>query len=96
MIASAVLAGTWLIVASGTWSGDHLGLYGPAFLRIDAHDTGEMAFGTLCVSIDGRFTPNGVDFDWNGTDEGDMVTIPGSADLRDDVWLEGETAYDNG
>ncbi|MFC0206541.1 hypothetical protein [Novosphingobium soli] len=96
MVVSATLIGKWRIVASGAWPRDHLDLCGPAFLRIDADGTGEMAFGALCASVDGGFTPSGVDFDWNGADEGDQVTETGWADLRDDGWLEGEIAYDNG
>lgn len=43
-----------------------------------------------------RIYPSGIDFDWNGADEGDQVTGTGWADLRDDGWLKGEIAYDNG
>jgi len=46
-----------------TWSRDHLDLCGPAYLRIDADGTGEMAFGALTASVVGGFTPSGVDFD---------------------------------
>lgn len=96
MVASAAVVGKWRIVESATWSRDHLDLCGPAYLRIDADGTGEMAFGALTASVDGGFTPSGVDFDWNGADEGDQVSGTGWADLRDDGWLEGEIAYDNG
>ncbi len=96
MDASTALVGKWRIVESGTWLRDHLDLCGPAYLRIDADGTGEMAFGALNASVDGGFTPSGVDFDWTGADEGDQVTGTGWADLRDDGWLEGEIAYDNG
>jgi hypothetical protein len=96
MVAHAALVGKWRIVESGTWPRDHLDLCGPAFLRIDADGTGKMAFGALCASIDSGFTPSGVDFEWNGADEGDQVTGTGWADLREDGCLEGEIAYDNG
>jgi hypothetical protein len=96
MVASAALVGKWQIVESATWRREHLDLCGPAYLRIDADGTGEMAFGALTASVAGGFTPSGVDFDWNGADEGDQVTGTGWADLRDDGWLEGEIAYDNG
>ncbi|WP_298685850.1 hypothetical protein [uncultured Sphingomonas sp.] len=96
MVASVAFVGKWQIVESGAWPRDHLDLCGPAFLRIDADGAGEMAFGALSASLDGGFTPSVVDFDWNGEDEGDQVTGTGWADLRDDGWLEGEIAYDNG
>jgi hypothetical protein len=91
MVTSAALVGKWQIVESATWPRAHLDLCGPAFLLIDADGTGEMAFGALTASVN-----SGVDFDWNGADEGDQVTGTGWADLRDDGWLEGEIAYDNG
>jgi len=46
--------------------------------------------------VNGGFTSGGIDFDWNGADEGSHVTGTGWADLREDGWLEGEIAYDNG
>jgi len=66
MVASAALVGKWQIVESGTWPRDHLDLCGPAYLRIDADGSGEMAFGALIASVDGGFTSTGVDFDWDG------------------------------
>jgi hypothetical protein len=50
----------------------------------------------LEASLDCGFTPNGIDFEWNGADEGDQVSGDGWADLRDDGCLEGEIAYHNG
>ena len=96
MAVYAPLIGQWRIVETGAWPHDHLDLCGPAFLRIDADGTGEMAFGALTAAVDAGFTANGVDFNWNGADEGDQVTGSGWADLRDDGRLEGEIAYDNG
>lgn len=96
MVARTDLVGKWRITQSEAWPRDHLDLCGPAYLRIDADGTGEMAFGALTASVDGGFTPSGVDFDWNGADEGDQVSGTGWADLRDDGRLEGEIAYDNG
>lgn len=92
----ASLVGQWRIVETGAWPRDHLDLCGPALLRIDADGTGEMAFGALTAAVDGGFTASGIDFDWNGADEGDQVAGSGWADLRDDGRLEGEIAYDNG
>jgi hypothetical protein len=93
MVAHAALVGKWRIVESGTWPRDQLDLCGPAFLRINAEGTGEMAFGALCASIASGFTPSGVEFEWNGADEGDQVRGTGWADLREDGCLEGEVAY---
>ena len=96
MVARPDLVGRWRITESEAWPRDHLDLCGPAFLLNDDDGTGEMAFGALTASVDGRFTASGIDFEWNGADEGDQVSGTGWADLRDDGRLEGEIAYDKG
>lgn len=40
--------------------------------------------------------PGDIDFDWNGSDEGDPGQRTSWADIRDDGHLEGEIAYGNG
>lgn len=49
-----------------------------------------MAFGALEASLYGGFTPGGIDFDWNGADEGDHVCGEGWDDLREGGFREGE------
>jgi len=90
------LVGKWRIVETGLWPREHLDLCGPAFLRIGATGQGDMVFGALDASLDCGFTPAGIDFEWNGADEGDQVSGDGWADLRDDGCLEGEITYHNG
>lgn len=90
------IAGKWRIVETAAWDQQHLDLCGPAFLEIDPQGRGEMAFGALDAVLDCSFTPNGIDFEWNGADEGDQVSGNGWADLREDGCLEGEIAYHNG
>lgn len=90
------IVGKWRIVETAIWDKQHLDLCGPAFIEIDAQGQGEMAFGALEASLDCAFTPSGIDFDWNGADEGDQVCGDGWAGLRDDGCLEGEIAYHNG
>lgn len=90
------LAGKWRIIETAAWDKQHLDLRGPAYIEIDAKGYGEMAFGALEATLDCAFTPSGIDFEWNGADEGDQVSGDGCADLRDDGCLEGEIAYDNG
>ena len=63
---------------------------------VDANGHGEMAFGALEASLDCGFTPNGINFEWNGADEGDQVCGEGWADLRDNGYLEGGISYRNG
>lgn len=90
------IAGKWRIVETAAWEKQHLDLCGPAFIEVDAEGRGDMAFGALEASLECGFTPNGIDFEWNGADEGDQVSGDGWADLRDDGCLEGEIAYHNG
>jgi hypothetical protein len=88
--------GKWRIIQTSAWDRAHLDLVGSAFIVVAANGHGEMAFGALDASPDCGFTPNGFDFEWNGADEGDQVCGEGSADLRDDNFLEGEISYHNG
>jgi hypothetical protein len=90
------IIGKLRIVETATWDKQHLDLCGPAFLEIDAQGHGDMAFGALEAALDCSFTPTGIDFHWNGADEGDQVSGHGWADLREDGCLEGELAYRDG
>lgn len=90
------IAGKWRIVETTIWDRQHLDLCGPAFIAIDAQGRGEMAFGALEASLKCGFTPSGVDFDWDGADEGDEVSGDGWAELQDDGCLEGEILFYNG
>jgi len=95
-IGQARLIGKWRIIQTEVWDRQHLDLCGPAFIAIGPDGHGEMAFGTLEAALDFAFTPSGIDFDWNGADEGDQAEGDGWADLREDGRLEGEIAYHNG
>lgn len=90
------LVGKWRIIETGTWPREFLDLCGPAFLQVNAAGQGDMAFGALEAALDCGFTPHGIDFEWNGADEGDQVSGDGWADLRDDGCIEGEITYHNG
>lgn len=95
-ISEARLVGKWRIIHTEAWDRPHLDLAGPAFITIHADGRGEMAFGALEAAVDCGFTPSGIDFEWNGADEGDQVSGEGWANLRDDGHLEGEISYRNG
>ena len=79
------IAGKWRIVETATWDNQHLDLCRPALIEIDAQGHGDMAFGDLEAVLDRGFTPNGIDFEWNGADEGDQFSDDGWADLREDA-----------
>ena len=93
---AARIAGKWRIMETAIWDKQHLDLCGPAFIEFNTQGQGEMAFGALEASLECGFTASGIDFEWNGADEGDQVSGGGWADLSDDGCLEGEIAYDNG
>ncbi|MDR3400984.1 MAG: hypothetical protein P4L99_00685 [Chthoniobacter sp.] len=93
---AARIAGKWRIMETAMWDKQHLDLCGPAFIEFDTQGQGEMAFGALEASLECGFTASGIDFEWNGADEGDQVSGDGWADLREDGCLEGEIAYHNG
>jgi hypothetical protein len=90
------LTGKWRIVETELWDRSHLDLVGPAFIAIDGKGGGEMAFGALVAALDCGFTSNGIDFTWDGSDEGDQVCGDGWAELQKDGSLEGEISYRNG
>jgi len=92
----ARLIGKWRIIQTEAWDKQHVDLCGPVYIEIDARGLGNMAFGALEASVDSSFTPNGIDFEWSGADEGDQVSGTGWADLHEDGSLEGEIAYNNG
>lgn len=96
MTAVTTLAGRWRIIETAAWPREHLDLCGPVSLRIDPDGTGEMAFGALIAAVNAGLTAGGIEFDWNGSDEGDQVQDNGWADLCEHGSLEGEIAYDNG
>jgi len=91
-----MLAGRWRIVEAASWLREHLDLCGPAFLRIDPDGTGEMTFGALTAVVNAGYTASGIEFDWNGSNEGDQIQGNGWADLCEDCSLQGQIAYDNG
>jgi hypothetical protein len=90
------LQGKWRIVEAELWDRDYLDLVEPAFIVIDDRGGGEMTFGAMTAALDCGSTPNGVDFSWNGADEGDQVCGEGWAELQDDGSLMGEISYRNG
>lgn len=76
MIVVITLAGRWRIVETVAWPREHLDLCGLAFLPIDANNTGEMAFGAVTTAVNIGFTTGGLDFHWNGSDEGEPIQAP--------------------
>ena len=90
------LAGKWRIVETSAWDRAHFDLVGPAFISVVEKGHGEMAFGALEASLDCGFTPDGIDFVWNGADEGDQVCGGGWATFAKTATSKAKSSYHNG
>jgi hypothetical protein len=91
------LVGRRRILEMDLWDRDALDLVGPAFIDFGRDGTGRFGFIAVegwmdCrqVEIDGR---PGVEFTWDGTDEGDHVSGRGAATLQDDGSLHGHIYF---
>lgn len=91
------LTGRWRIIAMELWDTVAIDLVGPGFIEFDRHRSGRFGFiavkGQLdCRDVvrDGR---SGVEFTWEGTDDGDPVSGRGWAVLTDDETLEGRVFF---
>jgi hypothetical protein len=91
------LTGRWRIVEMSGWDRDAIDLVKPGFIKFAKDGTGEFGFiavsGWLdCRSVerDGRV---GVEFTWEGVDEGDQVSGRGWAILVDDAMIEGHLFF---
>jgi hypothetical protein len=91
------LTGRWRIVAMELWDTDAIDLVAPGFIEFDSDQTGR--FGFIAVQgwmdcregiRDGR---PGVEFTWEGSDEGDPVSGRGWAVLADDGTLDGRIFF---
>ncbi len=91
------LTGRWRILEMDLWDRDALDLVGPAFIKFSRDGTG--SFGFIAVQgwmdcrqaeIDGL---PGVEFTWDGADEGDQVSGRGWATLQDDGSLHGHIYF---
>ncbi|MHA7305639.1 hypothetical protein ACX80E_10395 [Arthrobacter sp. TMN-49] len=94
------LAGRWRITEMDHWDRDAIDLLAPAFIELTEGSHGQFAFivvrGWLdCrpVERDGR---PGVEFSWDGDDEGDQVNGRGWAALTHDGMLEGHIYFHQG
>ena len=96
----APLTGRWRIVEMSGWDRDAIDLVEPGFIEFTGDGTGQFGFiavrGWLdCrpVERDGRI---GVEFTWEGVDEGDQVSGRGRAALADDAMVEGHLFFHMG
>jgi hypothetical protein len=90
------LTGRWRIVEMDLWDQDALDLVAPAFVEFSPDHTGQFGFIAVTGWIDWRSAGSGrpgVEFSWEGTDEGDQVSGRGWAALQTDGVLHGHLYF---
>lgn len=91
------LVGRWRIVEMSTWDREAVDLIEPGFIEVAADGTGEFGFVAVRGQIDYRLVERdgraGIEFTWEGTDEGDPVSGRGWATLIDEALIEGHVFF---
>lgn len=88
--------GRWRILEMDLWDREALDLVEPPFIEFSPDRTGSLGFIAVSGWIDWRGAAagrSGVEFSWEGTDEGDQVSGQGWADLQDDGLLRGHLYF---
>ena len=78
--------GTWRIIWMETWAQQHVDLDGPALLELQGDGQGRMNFIAVQAWLDAEPSPNadGVEFSWEGEDEGGPRSGRGWIKVGDD------------
>lgn len=96
----ARLAGRWRIVEMSNWDRDAIDLVAPGFIEFGNNGAGELGFIAVSGWLDCRPVERdgrpGVEFSWEGSDEGDQVSGRGWARLIDDQMIEGHLFFHRG
>jgi hypothetical protein len=96
----APLIARWRIVEVSEWDHDAIDLVEPGFIEFASDGTGQFAFiavrGWLDCRPAERDGQSGVEFTWEGVDEGDQVSGRGWASLVDDAIVEGHLFFHMG
>lgn len=91
------MIGRWRIVEMSTWDREAVDLIEPGFIEVAADGTGEFGFVAVSGQIDYRLVERdgraGIEFTWEGTDEGDPVSGRGWATLVDEALIEGHVFF---
>jgi hypothetical protein len=91
------LTGRWRIVKMSNWDRDAIDLVEPGFIEFTRDGTGQLVFIAVTGWLDCRPADRdgrpGVEFRWEGDDEGDQVSGRGWAVLVDDQTIEGHLFF---
>jgi hypothetical protein len=91
------MTGAWRIVEMDLWDQEALDLVGPTFIEFGAQQTGSLGFIAVEGSIDWRKVPRngrpGVEFTWDGSDDGDPASGRGWAVLEEDGSVRGHIYF---
>jgi len=91
------LVGRWRIEAMSGWDREAIDLVEPAFIEFAADGTGQLGFIAVTGQLDCRASERGgspgVEFTWEGVDEGDQVRGRGWAILVDGDTVEGQLFF---
>ena len=94
------LVGRWRIVEMQLWDADAIDLVAPAFIEFGADLRGRFGFVVVDGWMDCRAVKRsgraGVEFSWEGIDEGDDVSGRGWAVVANDGVLDGRIFFHNG
>jgi hypothetical protein len=94
------LTGRWRIVEMGGWDREAIDLVGPGFIEFTRDGTGQFGLIAVHAWLDWRPVERdgqpGVEFSWEGSDEGDQVSGRGWACIVDDATVEGHLFFHMG
>jgi uncharacterized protein YndB with AHSA1/START domain len=91
------LVGRWRITEMDLWDGEAIELVGPGYLEFRRDGAGSFGFIAVegwmdCRPLQTDSGP-GLEFTWEGTDDGDRVSGRGTATLQDDGSLRGHIYF---
>ena len=94
---SGKVVGRWRITEMDNWDQEAVDLVEPVLIEFDEDGLGELGFIAVTGELDCRDANRdgrpGVEFSWQGSDEGDDVSGRGWAALNPDGTLEGHLYF---
>jgi hypothetical protein len=97
MSESRRIVGRWRITEMDNWDQEAVDLVEPGFIEFDEDGLGGLGFIAVTGELDCRDADRdgrpGVEFSWQGSDEGDDVSGRGWAALNPDGTLEGHIYF---